>query len=263
VIEGNESISPFIGGNAGQDYGELVARWWSDQSWDRERRTVEEHFIERWLSRFIGEPSMSEVLDAACGTGLHAFVAAECGYTVTACDASWHQVERAKLIARRHRLQSPEVAANPFFRTLKWIDLQRHYDQKFRGLLCLGGSLIHASAAELPTVALSVVATLRRPGFILIDHREAKFFANPENCWATHPGHRREVEFNAQSFKVRFKMTDNRGEVMVIEGRLHPVQEIIDVFAQAGAVLVDRSNDYQFEANHENPEWHHLTFRVG
>ena len=139
----------------GEQYTEKVARWWADPQWDNERRDSEAVFLGEWLTKSIGllkEP----ILDAACGTGTHSSILAELGYTVKACDASLHQIERARALAkRRQKLALNPQPQNPFYRTLSWHELPNHYDSVFRALLCLGGSLIHASASDLPAVAKS------------------------------------------------------------------------------------------------------------
>jgi nucleoside phosphorylase/SAM-dependent methyltransferase len=254
-------FAPHQAGNAGRDYTEDVARWWSDPQWDNERRSVEKAFLLGWLKKHIGDP-YKEVLDTACGTGVHAFIAAEHGYTVTACDASWHQIGRAKLMMKRLGLRDPKYTSNPFFRTLRWTELGARYPRRFHALLCLGGSMIHASAAELPAVAHSMVAASRPGGSILIDHREIEFFREPSHRQTSHPGHRREVDVDFTTRHVSFYMRDNRDEAMTIEGRIHSIPEIVAAFEGAGARLIADDHDHSFQLGKGIPEWHHLTFAV-
>lgn len=262
--EQSEICTPPTKGNAGIDYGEDVAQWWSDPGWESERYEVEAPFLRAWLERFTGPPRRNlEILDAACSTGFHAFIAAGSGYVVTACDASWNQVSRARMIAKRRSQDEPQLVGNPFFRTLRWSELSARYEGKFTAVLCLGGTLIHASQAELDFVARNFCAVLKRPGVILIDHREKKFFETPGNRWIAHPGHARDIEFDPDTLDIRFHMKNNLGEHSTIAGRLHPVDEIVQAFARAGASLVADFHDRALApAPNGVPEWHHLTFSL-
>lgn len=249
------------GDSASKQYNEQVARWWSDTGWDKERRQKEEEFLLNWVGRFIDHPA--SIIDAACGTGSHAFMLAKSGYTITGCDASWHQIDRARRIAKNRILSSDELSPhNPFFRTLSWLELPIYYPAKFNGVLCLGGSLIHAPSSDLEAIALALCKTTKAQGYIFLDHRNGGFFDYADNCFATHSGHTRRVSFDKISKKIIFRMTDDEGASHVIDGVLHSIPDIIAAFKGAGADLIDIHQDFSFQRSDGVHEWNHLIFKV-
>lgn len=255
-------VTPAPSTSAAVQYSEQVARWWSDPAWDEERKRVEENFLHDWILHYVGM-RRANILDAACGTGMHAFMLAQWGHRVTACDASWHQIERARWTAKRkHRSNHRLEPQNPFFRTLAWREIDQHYHGRFDALLCLGGSLIHASPEELPAVAAAFCRAVGRSGHILIDHREIEFFRDAQNRQARHAGHSRKVEVDFSINHIQFHMTDNLGATRVIEGTVHPIAAVCEAFHKAGARLISNFHDHQLAHSQDVPEWHHLTFCV-
>src|SRR3954453_24142181 len=75
------------------------------------------------------------VLDCAGGTGQLAVGLALRGFDVTACDASPAMVDRARALARAHR-----VALDTAVR--RWEDLDA--EPVFHAVFCVGNSLTHA-----------------------------------------------------------------------------------------------------------------------
>ena len=107
----------------------------------------------------------SNVLDAACGTGIDAAVLARRGFTVRATDGSEAMVEVAA--ARFGR----EGLAIPVQRCL-WADLPAAIDERFDVVLCTGNALVHAVGRDAMVQALTGLRRMTRPGgHVVIDSR--------------------------------------------------------------------------------------------
>ena len=108
----------------------------------------------------------SNVLDAACGTGIDAAVLARRGFTVRATDGSEAMVEVAA--ARFGR----EGLAIPVQRCL-WADLPAAIDERFDVVLCTGNALVHAVGRDAMVQALTGLRGMARPGgHVVIDSRD-------------------------------------------------------------------------------------------
>jgi glycine/sarcosine N-methyltransferase len=154
-----------------------------------DRLAVEVPFIERELEK-VGARL---VLDAACGTGMHAIALARRGYTAAGADLSAGMVERARANAATAGL---EVR----FETAGFGDLARAFDttlangRKRRGfdaVLCLGNSLPHLlTPQDLAGALADFCACLRPGGLLLIQNRN--FDAVLANCerWMAPQSHR-------------------------------------------------------------------------
>ncbi|MBN1177830.1 MAG: class I SAM-dependent methyltransferase [Anaerolineae bacterium] len=125
------------------------------------RLAAEMPFIERQLAA-VGARC---VLDAACGTGMHALALARRGYQVSGADLSAGMVERARANAA-----AAGVAAR--FEVAGFGELAQRVGTGFDALLCLGNSLPHAlTPAELAAALSDFVACLRPGGLLLIQNR--------------------------------------------------------------------------------------------
>jgi SAM-dependent methyltransferase len=131
------------------------------------RLALELPFIERLLQG-LGRPGgrAPEVLDAACGTGMHAIALAQAGYCVSGADLSAGMVAQAGENARQ------AGAAVRF----EQAGFGRLADTFGRGshdaLLCLGNSLPHVLELDgLNQAVLDFAACLRPGGLLLIQNR--------------------------------------------------------------------------------------------
>jgi glycine/sarcosine N-methyltransferase len=107
----------------------------------------------------------SDVLDAACGTGIDAAVLARRGFNVRATDGSEAMVEAAA--ARFGR----EGLAVPVQRCL-WADLPAAIDERFDVVLCTGNALVHAAGRDAMVQALTGLRRMAHPGgHVVIDSR--------------------------------------------------------------------------------------------
>ena len=107
----------------------------------------------------------SDVLDAACGTGVDAAVLARRGFNVRAADGSEAMAEAAAARFRREGL------AIPLQRVL-WADLPAAIGERFDVVLCTGNALVHAAGRDAMVQALIGLRRMARPGgHVVIDSR--------------------------------------------------------------------------------------------
>ncbi len=121
------------------------------------RLEKEEAVLRRWVERF----KFRKVLDAACGTGLHAIVFARLGMAVTAADLSAKMLEKARENARQ--------AKSP----VRWVqaslqNLTHHIQEQFQAIFCLGNSLPHLLTKEDLEQTFKNFYQLLQPGGILV-----------------------------------------------------------------------------------------------
>ena len=127
----------------------------------RGRLEYELPFIERQLAA-VGA---KRVLDAACGTGMHAIALAKRNCRVTGADVSVGMVERARANAAALGLEIPFVEAG-------FGELAERVGGDFDALLCLGNSLPHVLAGnELEATLVDFAAVLRPGGLLFIQNR--------------------------------------------------------------------------------------------
>jgi SAM-dependent methyltransferase len=125
------------------------------------RLAAELPFIDRELQT-VGA---RHVLDAACGTGMHALALGRRGYTVLGADLSSGMIQRARANAVAAGVAARFVVAG--FR-----DLSAETGGGFDALLCLGNSLPHVlTPAALREALADFAACLRPGGLVLIQNR--------------------------------------------------------------------------------------------
>jgi glycine/sarcosine N-methyltransferase len=125
------------------------------------RLAVELPFIEQALQVV----NARNVLDAACGTGMHALALAQQGYTVTGADLSSGMIERAQANAAAAQVEMRWAVAG-------FGELAHHTQPPFDALLCLGNSLPHLlTPADLNAALTDFAACLRPGGLVLIQNR--------------------------------------------------------------------------------------------
>jgi glycine/sarcosine N-methyltransferase len=118
--------------------------------------------IARLLQR-IGPAS--DVLDAACGTGIDAAVLARRGFNVRAADGSEAMVQAA---AARFRREGLAIRVQRCW----WADLPTAIDERFDVVLCTGNALVHAVGRDAMVQALIGLRRMARPGgHVVVDSR--------------------------------------------------------------------------------------------
>ncbi len=155
--------------------------------WDG-RLAAEMPFIERQLEA-VGA---RRVLDAACGTGMHAIALAKRGYEVVGADLSAGMVERARENAAGSGLAAGDTDGSAIsFHVAGFGELRSQVDDGFDALLCLGNSLPHALTPEALAVTLDDFAACLRPGgLLLVQNRNFDAVLAERDRWMGPEGHR-------------------------------------------------------------------------
>lgn len=125
------------------------------------------------------------IVDAACGTGMHAIALAEHGYRVTGADLSVGMIERARANAAAAGQDDIPFFAAGFGQMAK--QLGTGYD----AVLCLGSSLPHLLSQDDLGAALADFAAVLRPGgLLLIQNRNFDAVLASRNRWMGPQAHR-------------------------------------------------------------------------
>lgn len=102
------------------------------------------------------------ILDAACGTGMHAIALAQKGYQTSGADISSGMILKARENAEAEHLKID-------FQTASFGNLAKTFGEaQFDALICLGNSLPHVSSLAELHVALEDFSNCLRPGGLLI-----------------------------------------------------------------------------------------------
>lgn len=136
-----------------QDYDRFV-------NWEN-RLAYEMPFLDGQL-QVLGQPENIRLLDAACGTGMHALALARRGYRVSGADYSPGMIARARENAAAAGMDLPFLTAG--FGELAGV----FFPQRFDALLCLGNSLPHVIDRSDREAALGDFAACLRPGGLLL-----------------------------------------------------------------------------------------------
>ena len=118
-----------------------------------------------FIEQQLGLVGAHRVLDAACGTGMHAVALAQRGYTVVGTDFSMGMIARA-------RANAVGADADVRFDVAAFGELSERAGGGFDALLCLGNSLPHLLApADVAAALADFAACLRGGGLLLIQNR--------------------------------------------------------------------------------------------
>ncbi len=156
-----------------------------------DRLAVEMPFIEMQLQ------GARRVLDAACGTGMHAIALAQRGFIAAGADLSIGMIERARVNALAAKVEVRFAAAG-------FGELARAFGRSaddggsaFDAVLCLGNSLPHVLTLEDLHAALADFAACLRPGgLVLIQNRNFDAVLARRARWMEPQAHRqRESEW--------------------------------------------------------------------
>lgn len=136
--------------NFSSDYDRFV-------SWPG-RLALEMPFLESQLHSVNAE----WVLDAACGTGMHAIALTQAGFHAAGADLSAGMIQQAQANAQSVGLEIP-------FQTAGFGELAAAFGpQAFDALFCLGNSLPHLLTPELLTKTLVDFARCLKPGGLVV-----------------------------------------------------------------------------------------------
>ncbi len=164
-----------------QDYDHLSQDYDRFVNWE-ERLSVEMPFIREQLLHVRSETDRPvRILDAACGTGMHAIALANEGNILSGADISPEMVKKAQANARA-------VQVNVDFRPVGFGDLAQAYQNTsifpFDALICLGNSLPHLLSSDEILAALKDMAACLRPGgMLLLQNRNFDAVMAEHNRW--------------------------------------------------------------------------------
>lgn len=151
----------------------------------KNRLTYELPFIEKQIASLRSSADQAlDILDAACGTGMHAVALAQLGHHLSGADLVPEMVEMSRLNA-----QAAGVSIE--LKTAGFGELERTFGkQRFDLLLCLGNSLPHILSLEELTSALKDFAACLRPGgMLLIQNRNFDAVMSAMERWMEPQAH--------------------------------------------------------------------------
>ena len=153
------------------------------------RLNFEMPFLEKILGslgRKQGEPAV-RVLDAACGTGMHALALAQKGFEVSGADLSEGMIDRARQNAAAEGVDLPFAVAG--FGDLGQIYVPASFD----AVICLGNSLPHLiSRAEVADTLCQFEELLAPGGVLLVQNRNFDVVMDTRQRWMEPQSHREE-----------------------------------------------------------------------
>ena len=141
-----------------QDYDRFV-NWQS-------RLAAEMPFLEQLLNQIDTSHNQPlSILDAACGTGMHAIELSRRGYRAAGADFSQGMVETA-------RVNAQTSGTIVLFKQAGFMELRAVFDEEdvfpFDAITCFGNSLPHLISREEIKEALADFAACLRPGGMLV-----------------------------------------------------------------------------------------------
>lgn len=123
--------------DSGERFYHALAEEYDEMTRFSARLESEKQVLRQWVERY----RISSVLDAACGTGLHAILFSQLGVQVTGCDVSEAMLTKARENSNRLEAQVHWVAA-------AMQSLRQNIRGKFDAVFCLGNSIPHLQTRE-------------------------------------------------------------------------------------------------------------------
>jgi SAM-dependent methyltransferase len=143
------------------------------------RLAAELPFIEQQLNALSSEPGKPlRILDAACGTGIHAIALAQKGALAAGADLSAGMIDRA-------RANAEAAGAAVRFEVAGFGRLAETFGRgAFDGLLCLGNSIPHLlSSSALASALEDFAACLAPGGLLLVQNRNFERVLSQKERW--------------------------------------------------------------------------------
>lgn len=150
------------------------------------RLAIEMPFLERQLQAVSSPGQPARVLDAACGSGMHAIELAAGGFAAAGADLSAGMVSRAKANAI-------SAGVDVRFTIAGFAGLAPAYKRQipFDAVICLGNSLPHLlTLQELAAALADLAACLRPEGLLLIQNRNFDAVLAHQERWMEPQSHR-------------------------------------------------------------------------
>jgi ubiquinone/menaquinone biosynthesis C-methylase UbiE len=163
------------------------------------RLTYEMPFLLEMLGKIPADKKTLSVLDAACGSGMHALALADQGYSVSGVDYSEGMIMQAHKNTT-NRQSSVEFHVAGFKELANILHTSPRYP--FNALLCLGNSLPHVlSLIELEQTIQDFSVCLKSGGLLLIQNRNFDALMQQQERWMTPQSYR---EDNQEWLFIRF-----------------------------------------------------------
>lgn len=144
------------------------------------RLAFELPFLEQQMQAAPGK----SVLDAACGTGMHAIALAQRGYAAAGADLSAGMIEQA-----RRNAEAAGVRVD--LRAAGFGGLAETFPRPFGALICLGNSLPHVSGPlELAAALEDFAACLVAGGVLVLQNRNFDAVTAARARWMEPQGYR-------------------------------------------------------------------------
>ena len=181
-------------------------------NWDA-RLKVELPFIERLLGSVPGaEGSPARLLDAACGTGMHALALARRGFPALGADLSPAMIEHARRNAQSAGLDVRfETAGFGALAPAFGLAPAQPEADPFDALLCLGNSLPHvADEAGLADALRDFAVCLRPGGLLLLQNRNFDLVLALRQRWMEPQAHSQD---GTDKLFIRFYDFDPDGRI--------------------------------------------------
>jgi SAM-dependent methyltransferase len=139
-------------------------------------------------------PAGARVLDAACGTGMHAIALAQKGYRSAGADLSPRMIARASENASN-------AGVEVTFKAAGFGELSRAFGEgAFDAVLCLGNSLPHLTTpAHLAAALADFAACLRPGGLLLLQNRNFDAVMTTQQRWMEPQAHRESAPWNGDA----------------------------------------------------------------
>lgn len=195
--------------NFSADYDRFV-------NWEN-RLAVELPFLlEKLKSLSVKDNHSTSVLDAACGTGMHAIALAKEGLQTAGADLSEKMIQRAKENAN-------SAGSETIFKTVGFGDLTDVFDNSilfpFDAIICLGNSLPHLlTIGKLRNTLTDFAACLRLGGMLILQNRNFDKVQEDKNRWFDIQSYKEDQE---EGIFLRFYDFDPDGLITFNIIRLH------------------------------------------
>jgi SAM-dependent methyltransferase len=149
------------------------------------RLALELPFLEKQIAPLARRARPPRVLDAACGTGMHAIALAQRGYILAGADLSSPMIDRA-------RANAATAGVSIQWEALGFGALAAAFGSAgFDALLCLGNSLPHVlDTASLADALADFAACLRPGGLLLVQNRNFDAVLSSRQRWMEPQSHR-------------------------------------------------------------------------
>ena len=209
-------ISLRMVGMAEKAYDEFSADYDHFVNWDNRLKAEMPFILSKVAELKTAGDAPRSVLDAACGTGMHAIALAKEGFRSAGADESPRMIHRAVLNAK-------EVDASVLFKTAGFIEMQGAFQSTdffpFDAILCLGNSLPHLAPCSLIRRALEDFhSCLQEGGMLILQNRNFNAIMSQRERWIGPKSYRSE---EGEWLFLRFYDFESDGMIAFNIVRLH------------------------------------------